>query len=84
MVELRGDGVIDARRGAPNEDLAAATSDFLRIGKMLGQSLGLDGLVYVRVLQEDEGVTFTESGDRRVGVIHRGDPEQLLDINHGT
>ncbi|GHB93032.1 hypothetical protein [Cerasicoccus arenae] len=84
MVELREDGVIVARRGAPNEDLAAATTDFLRIGKMLGLSLGLEDMQEMHVLQAKEAITFAESSERRIGLIHHDDLERLLDLNHGT
>jgi len=84
MVELRNDGAIAARRGAPNEDLTAATPDFLRIGKNLGKSLGLEDMTMVRVLQDEEAITFAESGERRIGVIHHDDLEQLLRIKYGT
>lgn len=84
MVELRADGAVAARRGAPDEDLTSATQDFLRIGKNLGQSMGLNDLVQLRILQGDEAITFAEAGDRRVGLIHHDDLEHLLRIEHGT
>ena len=84
MVELREDNVVATRRGEDNEDLLAATPDFIRIGKMLGESLGLDDMVYARVVQRDEAITFAESGDRRIGIIHQGAKEQHLNIHHGT
>ncbi len=84
MVELREDGAVAARRGVPNEDLAQATPDFIRIGKNLGRSLGLENMSLMRVLQADETISFAESGDRRVGVIHHDDLEQLLSTDHGT
>jgi len=84
MVEIREDGVVAARRGAPNEDLVDATPNFIRIGKMLGRSLEMDDLIELRVVGEGEGVTFAQSGDRRVGIIHASDQARLLDVGYGA
>jgi len=84
MVEIREDGVVAARRGAPNEDLADATPNFIRIGKMLGRSLEMGDLAETRVVCEGEAATFAESGDRRVGVIHQNDQARLLETGYGA
>ncbi|WP_309387603.1 hypothetical protein [Cerasicoccus frondis] len=84
MVELRTDGVVAATRGAPDGDLASATTDFIRIGQMLGQSLGLEAMQEMRVIQPHETVTFAECKERRVGVVHHDTLERLLDTNHGA
>lgn len=84
MVEIREDGAIAVQRGAPDEDLADATPNFIRIGKMLGRSLQLDDLVELRVVSETEAATFASSGDRRVGVIHENELARLLETNHGA
>lgn len=84
MVELRADGAVAARRGAPNEDLPVATQDFIRIGKNLGRSLGLEEMTHLRVLQADEAYTFAECEGRRVGLVHQDDLDHLLNIDHGA
>lgn len=84
MVELAEDGTVAARRGAPNDDLADATPNFLRVGTMLGRSLGLDDFIEMRVVCDDETLTFASSGGRRVGVAHHAEPAKLYNLDHGT
>lgn len=84
MVELRTDGAVAATRGAPDSDLTSATADFVRIGKMLGQSLGLDQMQDMHVIQPQDAVSFAECSDRRIGVIHQDSLERLLDLNNGA
>ncbi len=84
MVELRPDGAVAAQRGSHDSDLASATTDFIRIGQMLGQSLGLERMQEMHVIQPHEAVTFTECNERKVGVIHQDAVERLLDTNHGA
>ncbi|MEO0794141.1 MAG: hypothetical protein AAFX93_03210 [Verrucomicrobiota bacterium] len=84
MVEIRQGGVVAAKRGEPNEDLVEATPNFLRVGKMLGRSLGLQDLKEVRVIGDERSVTFIESDDRRVGAIYLDDPAQSIKAEHGT
>ncbi|WP_309399246.1 hypothetical protein [Cerasicoccus maritimus] len=84
MVELRPDGAVAAQRGSHDSDLTSATTDFIRIGQKLGQSLGLEQMLEMHVIQPHEAVTFAECNDRKAGVIHQDVAERLLDTNHGT